>query len=677
MTLIKPTMAPKMTEPLPPPIPRWPRTLYWLGAGAIGGGTALVAGYDTAAPAVATAGAIGAGNSAVRAIRTYRRREVLDPLTQALAPLQGWRKPDRATVRATAWKGGFWSVTPQRLVINYSAGIDDTDTEWVASLIEKVSSRLGLNFCLHIQDQRRCRLILVEEESSSQRTSRTERLVKETFGKGAEVVVELNDDGEAKKVKVKLSDPLVVRLSRAQARYSVINTISALLPGRWSISWDLENAKVNLEQKAPMPTEVPHIPFPITKETLYLIQLGIDEDLEPVTWNLKGTGPHLLVVGKTGTGKTVGILGAVMEVARRGWRVWIADPKRVEFMGLRTWPNVQIVATAVEEMIVVIKEAHDLMETRYEQIEKGSADEASFEPLVLVLDEFRNFHRQVTAWYNQIKVKGMPAKCEVFEWVAALAEKARTAQIHLVMGTQRPDAEFLTGSMRDNFDSRLALGRLSRAGAMMMWESIHLGTTVPRKIRGRGTAINDNEEVKEVQVLWTPDPRRAYALNKVADIKILEALRPDVITHHPLLVSLGDEGCTDIDGQLLDPWSRVMDAQLVPAQEAIALPSLTLTKGPQTTDGEQIDEEDAVVDLFEGYLPEEASTCAGLEIGDLICVDEHFDVWAVIEALDEDPDDPDYMCIAWRDDDGQSGQLSQPADEPVQVRHPGEEPDDE
>ena len=55
--------------------------------------------------------------------------------------------------------------------------------------------------------------------------------------------------------------------------------------------------------------------------------------------------------------------------------------------------------------------------------------------------------------------------------MASLARKARTARIHLVLSTQRPDAEFLGGEMRDNFGQRMSMGRLSPQGAMMMWEN--------------------------------------------------------------------------------------------------------------------------------------------------------------------------------------------------------------
>ena len=82
---------------------------------------------------------------------------------------------------------------------------------------------------------------------------------------------------------------------------------------------------------------------------------------------------------------------------------------------------------------------------RYQLIEEGKATVNDFEPLVVFLDEFAEFRSNLLEWYAQIKVRGDPAKPPTLAEVASLARKARTARIHLVLSTQRPDAEFLGG----------------------------------------------------------------------------------------------------------------------------------------------------------------------------------------------------------------------------------------
>ena len=162
-------------------------------------------------------------------------------------------------------------------------------------------------------------------------------------------------------------------------------------------------------------------------------------------WDVSGHQAHLLKCGRTRSGKTVSLIGDVMEAARRGFRVLVIDPKRVEFLGLRGWPNVEIIATTVQDQIAVIHHAMLLMNERYRLVEEEGAREVDFERVLVVIDEYRQFHANVKGWWASIKVTGMPAECPVFEWVGSLLRMAGACGIHVDLGTQRPDAEFLGG----------------------------------------------------------------------------------------------------------------------------------------------------------------------------------------------------------------------------------------
>ena len=137
--------------------------------------------------------------------------------------------------------------------------------------------------------------------------------------------------------------------------------------------------------------------------------------------------------------------GALGAVTRYGWPVWILDAKRVEFLDFRPWPNVQVIAGSIPQQVALVHRAWQLMEHRYQLIERGKASVNDFEPLVVFLDEFAEFRSNLLEWYAQIKVKGDPTKPPTLAEVASLARKARTARIHLVLSTQRPDVEFLGG----------------------------------------------------------------------------------------------------------------------------------------------------------------------------------------------------------------------------------------
>jgi len=132
-------------------------------------------------------------------------------------------------------------------------------------------------------------------------------------------------------------------------------------------------------------------------------------------------------------------------------------------------------------------------------------------------------HANVKAWWSGIKVTGMPSECPVFEEIGSLLRMAAACRLHVDVATQRLDAEFLKGETRDNFAARAAAGRLSADGAQMMFDSQHVGVAIPLNVRGRGTMTGMDDRPREVQFLYTPDPRRARTPE---DVALLDALRP-------------------------------------------------------------------------------------------------------------------------------------------------------
>ena len=169
-------------------------------------------------------------------------------------------------------------------------------------------------------------------------------------------------------------------------------------------------------------------------------------------------------------------------ITQYGWPVWIADGKAIEFLGFRDWPNVQVVASSIEEQVAVIHRAWELMEHRYQLITQGRARIEEFEPLMVFVDEFTDLKANLLSWYSTIKVKGDPSKPATLAELGSLARKGRTSRVHIVMATQRGDAEILTGEMRENFTQRISVGRISPQSAQMMWDNPVTGVTLPREI---------------------------------------------------------------------------------------------------------------------------------------------------------------------------------------------------
>lgn len=645
--------------------------------------------------------------------RAALRADITDRLVEAISPALGCRTPDRRTVKLSAWSHGF-PGEPAKVTLRYAPGLADDDPAWRSELVKTVGRRLLADYQVDKHDRRRLRLDLVltkqsDETSTPATQARAERTVTELLGATASITnVEWK---ETELVALDVKHEAGVKLASQAYRTRIERVVSTMLPGRWRAKWDLLGDKVRFEQRPPLPGKVDHPAPQLDKEHLHKIPLAVGEDGELVRWNLKGAAPHMIVVGKTGQGKTVVINGVVMEFCARGWPVRICDPKRIEFMGLRGWANVQCVATTVEHQVALIYQTWLEMERRYALIESGECTEDDFEPMLLVLDEYRDFVGMASSWYANIKVSGMPNKCPAFEWVASLARKGRSARIHLLLGTQRPDAEFLGGEMRDNFATRMSLGRLSPQGAMMMWEAAYIGVSVPRGKPGRGTAVDDNDNPVEVQAYWTPDPRRLKP-DDVEDRAILERLRPTECLHPPLEVELAEDLFDDLDDTGKPPtpaqlekrmrqaqWESVTDARLVPAavppadplERAPRTPSEILARGPLKTptpppappspapeveEAVDVDVVEDADDLDGEYGPITTVRASNLRAGDLILVDDTLDIWGVI-ASEPEPDEGDasLLCIEWRSDDDDGGWLDIPDDSAISTRHPIEQED--
>ena len=479
------------------PLPRtWPPTAAAMACAAIAAPAVGNLTHNLAPGVLASIGLAGAaGATVLLGLRNDARHALHDNLTLALTNLLGKSRPDRRCVELSRWTPGR-EGHPRRITIRYEPSVDVANSEWEPAVTDTATRLTQVPYRITKLSRRRCVARLDISDELEQRDAlpatqgRADRLVKELLGAGSSTSAFkwAGDDLTG----FEADHTAGIRVAQAMFRHRIERTVSTMLPGRWRAKWDLENDEVSFERRPTMPTYVPHEVVPLTAASNKVLPYGIDEDGRPVTWSLKSSDsqPHFLVVGSTGTGKTVCINGLVMEACRRGWRVRICDPKRIEFVGLRDWPNVEIVATAVEDIVAVIESTHAEMESRYEQIETGGALDGDFEPVILVLDEYRYFYGVVNAWYSTVKLKGGSQKCPILERVFAIASLGRSAGVHLIMGTQRPDADWLGGDLRDQFAARASLGRISPQGAQMMWGAPHVGVAVPRGVPGRATGVN-------------------------------------------------------------------------------------------------------------------------------------------------------------------------------------------
>lgn len=627
----------------------------------------------------------------VSGVRKFQKQGRLDPGIEAVLPSLGASRPSRDLVRATRWTKG-WVGVPRKMVIRYASHVDDQDPRFVDQIVSGFSRRLGEEYRVSKHVPRRCVLMLELAPPAapvSRQRQRAEQVAKLLLGESSSIDVTTSpESGEVQRMKVKHDmGPRVAIMAR---RMQIEKVISSMLPGRWRAHWDLEGDVVTFEIRPPMPDMVLHEPAPSTKQLTHAeykafkIPIGVDEDGATQYWQ-PSVSPHMLVIGGTGSGKTSFQHTVLTHLAQARWRAWVLDGKRIEFAGFRTWHNVELVAARVEHQVRMLHAAHELMEQRYTQLERGTARLEDFEPLALIIDEYATFKARVQRWYKTVKPKGAPTQAPVLELLSDLARLARSAKIHMLLGIQRPDVEFLGGEMRDNFGARLSLGRLSPQGAMMMWDSPAIGVALPRNKRGRGVTLSGESLPVEVQTFYTPDPAKLDKTDET-DWEQLHTLTPVEIDHprkmitEPTPLISGDEEIPptydDWTTARITVFDGIEDAAVVvpPA----ALPSNVVALGARkATVKFEPDADDPVdgegsVEVEEGGYGEIAEgTAADLAVGDLLLSDPSLDLWVVVESVEPDIVDDDALAIEYRElDSGDEGLLSVSDAELLTYRRP-------
>ena len=620
------------------------------------------------------------GGSAVAMLAAWRKREqeqLALVVAGTLGPVIG-RGP-ASSVRGRRWRGwsGRGAGRPAVLVIRYDPAADSASVDFTTRICDLVESRVGVAYRVHRHDPSRCRLVLKADPAALEAAStpdpwvadRARDIVRTFLGKDAS----FNLAWEGNRLqRVEVSHKIGVKISpNPLMRMRVENTVNQMLPGRWRARWDLEADTAVFELRPEIPSTLTRHTGEICDADLLRLPYAVDEDGHILCWDLASSAatPHFMTIGSTGTGKTNLIRTLITEGTRRGWCFRLCDPKRIEFAGFRGWPNVETVATAVPDIVAVIHQTWLEMERRYKLIEAGTASTEDFPRLVLVLDEYRYFYGVINDWYAEVKGTGGSKVCPILGEVFLIASLGRSAKVNIILGTQRPDAAWLGGDVRDQFMARSSLGRLSRDGAQMLWGSPAIGVSIPRGKAGRGTSVGVDGSPVECQSYWTPDPRSSDP----ADVELLEALRPSETRWAPYVVVPPPE--VDDDGQPLESkgrWVEYRDAKYEPLEKH---PHLALGSGQRDiAPPTGMSEREPIQEVAEEYLDPLETRETSVTPGQLLCIDQSSDLWGVVDDVSTDYVDESQVLISWRADDGSDfGLLSLDGDEVLTVRPQNED----
>lgn len=204
----------------------------------------------------------------------------------------------------------------------------------------------------------------------------------------------------------------------------------------------------------------------LENNTSLAIILGKDVSGEPVIGDLSKM-PHLLVAGTTGSGKSMCLLsmlaGVVLKYTPEQIRLILIDPKMVEFNAFDAVPHMMLpvvtdVAVASKTLSWCVAE----MERRYQLFMQNSARDIDvfnklsneiLPRILIVIDEFADL------FLSDNKIETL---------IVSIAQKARTCGIHLILSTQRPSADVITGLIKANIPARIALKTTSKTDSRII-----------------------------------------------------------------------------------------------------------------------------------------------------------------------------------------------------------------
>lgn len=659
-------------------------------------GSSLLWIQESTLPAIfaATASGLGTAAAVIASARHARRQLIVDNAVEALAPILGVRNVARSLVKATRWRGGFTGY-PQMVSIRYGRTINDHDGVWRAKVVDTAARNFDGTYKVDAHDRRRKHLKLrldveemTKESAKTAEALRAQNVIQDLLGK--DTTVDTTEDADGIK-SIEVTGIPSAKLSIGARRSGVERVIAASMPGRLKANWDLEHDRVEFQRRKPLPTMIrpphEHSPIALDHEVYkdFKVPLAVAEEEELLEWWV-AVQAHLMVVGGTGSGKTVLLHGATQRVTQAGWRTWVIDGKRIEFIGFRGWPNVEIVAARIEHQVRAVLAAHELMEERYSRVEVGEASLADFEPLLLVIDELTTFLKRAERWWKKVKPKGAPVKPPVLELIADIARLGRSAKIHMIVGLQRPDVEFVGGEMRDNFGARVSMGRLSPQGAMMMWDSAAIGVSIPRTARGRAICLNSQSRPVEAQTFFAPNPdpnspgydqdfvnsvRPKATLYSRKMIEVLEA--KEDIDGETIPLTFDDYAAAEIiqyDAEYEKLHARIPSADNDRRNPILSTKALLLSEAPAETESDDSPESDPE-DLFKGYEPEAYAGPEELTAGDLILVDENLGQWGVVESVEPDFRDDAALTVDYRDfESGEPETITLSSDSSLTTRRP-------
>ncbi len=318
-------------------------------------------------------------------------------------------------------------------------------------------------------------------------------------------------DGTTRRHRVRVSkiSSLINDLALALAAAPI--RIEAPVPGRPIVGIEVPNSQVSLVSlRGVLESEAYH-----QEKGLLRIPLGRDVSGSSVVVDLAAM-PHLLIAGATGSGKSVCInaviTGLLCDHPPEELRFLMVDPKMVELTGFDGIPHLLVpVIVDIEQVVGALAWITRMMDERYQKFSDFGArniadynkkiarrkSEQKLPYIVVIIDELADLM--------------MMAPDEIERHITRIAQMARATGIHLVIATQRPSTDVVTGLIKANFPARIAFAVTSQIDSRVI-----LDTPGAERLLGRGDMLlmlPDSPKLQRLQGCFVSDGEMNQIVN--------------------------------------------------------------------------------------------------------------------------------------------------------------------
>jgi S-DNA-T family DNA segregation ATPase FtsK/SpoIIIE len=322
-----------------------------------------------------------------------------------------------------------------------------------------------------------------------------------------------------------LADDIALNLEAKSIR------IEAPIPGKAAVGIEVENDKINVVNLRDI------IESKEFKSAKSKISFAVGKDIagNAIVGDLKSM-PHLLIAGSTGSGKSVCVNSIILSILYKAKpeevKLVLIDPKVVELGNYNGIPHLLIpVVTEPAKAAAALNWAVVEMDDRYRKFaEVEVRDLESYNDYVRANQEPDLVLPQVVIIIDELADLMMAAPSQVEESICRLAQKARAAGMHLIVATQRPSVDVVTGLIKANVPSRIAFAVssqidsrviLDKTGAEklvgkgdMLYNPLGMG----QPIRVQGTFVSDGEVHKVLEHVKAQGVEAEYSSDVIKTI---------------------------------------------------------------------------------------------------------------------------------------------------------------